>query len=195
MFSLTAKTLSKGLGKTRAGKPSIGLQTVIDRLKKAELEGFVTRLKAAVSEEEAIDAAKLLSQKRKDRVQRFAEGGTIGALASPVMRAAGRAAEAVVSTPGGIGKRMTAAGKASLRTTPGELVRHVTEGGLAGGGVQAIREGVELGKANKTVQSFLDERRQQLKQAGVEPAPQSKLVPKKKPSDPWKYDPRPVEWM
>jgi hypothetical protein len=30
------------------------------------------------------------------------------------------------------------------------------------------------------------------KQAGVEPAPQAAGIPKKKPSDPWNYDPRPA---
>ncbi len=30
------------------------------------------------------------------------------------------------------------------------------------------------------------------KQAGVPPAPQSRKIPRKKPSDPWRYDPRPA---
>lgn len=39
------------------------------------------------------------------------------------------------------------------------------------------------------------ERREQAstaKAAGVEPAPQSRGIPRKKPSDPWRYDPRPA---
>lgn len=33
-----------------------------------------------------------------------------------------------------------------------------------------------------------------VKKAGIPPAPQSRLIPKKKPSDPWKYDPRETGW-
>ena len=35
-------------------------------------------------------------------------------------------------------------------------------------------------------------RRGQAKRAGVEPAPQSRRIPRKKPTDPWRYDPRPA---
>lgn len=42
------------------------------------------------------------------------------------------------------------------------------------------------------VKTVLEYKNPALKTAGVEPAPQSRGIPKKKPSDPWAYDPRPT---
>lgn len=212
-ISSTSKTLVRGLSKTRTGRPPISLQGLIE---KSRLSGFSDRIKKAVSEYEALDAAKRLSEGRKSRLRRYAEGGAIGGMANPVLRAVGRGVEAAVNAP--TGSRVGKAVAAIRGTTRGELARHLTEGALAGGGVQAIREGVELGRAKKTVKQFIDNHTPHpgttisrggnvvkatalararggfsRKQAGVEPAPQSRLVPRRRPSDPWQYDPRPAE--
>lgn len=186
-ISSTSKTLARGLAKTRSGSPSIGIQELIEKTRQS---GFADRIKKAVSEDEALDAAKRLSEGRKSRVRRYAEGGVIGGLVNPALRAAGRGVEAVVNAPKGSGGWRVGFARAAVKgVSKGELARHLTEGALAGGGVQAIREGVELGKAKKTVKSFVSDRRQQLthhtpqpsttvahgenvvKGAGVEPRP------------------------
>jgi hypothetical protein len=41
-------------------------------------------------------------------------------------------------------------------------------------------------------ESMRQRREDASKKAGVEPAPQSRSIPRKKPSDPWRYDPRPA---
>lgn len=147
------KTLTHGLGKTRSGSPSIGIQALIE---KSRQKGFADRIKKAVSDDEALDAAKLLSN--KGRARRYAEGAGIAATVNPVMRMVGKGVEAAANARGG--GRAGMARAAIKGITRGELSRHVVEGALAGGGVQAIREGVELGKARKTVKNFVAERTQ-----------------------------------
>lgn len=193
MLNRTVKTLAKGLSKTRSGSSPVGIQTLINR---ATHQGFSDRIKKAVSDEEALEAAKLLTTRRgPGRVRRYAEGAVAGGFASPVIRAIGRATEAAVGAPMGTGLRRVGLARAAAKATSrGEIARHVAEGTLAGGGVRALRDEFEVGRAKKTVKKFLDlhSGAGQLKQSGVEPAPQSRGIPKKKPSDPWRYDPRPA---
>jgi len=149
-----SKTLARGLSKTRSGSPSIGIHELIERSKQ---QGFADGVKKAVSEDEALDAAKMLST--KGRTRRYVEGAAIGAAVNPAMRAIGRGVEAATNAPRGMGSWRAGLARAAVKgVSRGELTRHVVEGGLAGGGVQAIREGVELGKAKKTVRNFISER-------------------------------------
>lgn len=148
-----AKTLIKGLGKSRAGAPSIGLQRLIEKTKMA---AFSDTVKQAVSEDEALDAAKMLSVDKKTRLRRYAEGGAIGGVAYPGIAAAGEAAGALASHGPGKLRAAGAAVRATLKRP--DLAKSVTRGVLGGGGVQAIREGVELGRAKKTVSNFVRER-------------------------------------
>lgn len=154
------KTILKGLGKTRVGSLPIDITKLIERTKQT---GFADRIKKAVSDDEALEAARLLTQKRKGRLHRYAESGAIGALANPAIRAVGRGVEAAVGAPKGMGAWRGGFARAAMKNVNrGELARQLTEGGLAGGGVQAIREGVELGKAKKTVQRFTTDRIRQI---------------------------------
>lgn len=155
-LSSPTKTIVKGLSKTRSGSPSISMQSLADR---ARHGGFADRIKKAVSEDDALHAAKTLTHS-KGRVRRYVEGGAIGGLANPALRAAGRGIEAAVNAPKGSGGWRAGFARAAIKSVnKGEMARHITEGALAGGGVQAIREGVELGRAKKTVKNFLSERR------------------------------------
>jgi hypothetical protein len=151
--AIVSKTLNRGLSKTRSGSPSISIQSLADAMAN---KGFGDRIKKAVSDDEALDAAKMLSQ--KGRVRRYAEHGAIGGLAYPIIGAAGDAAGRVAEHAGS-GKLRAAgtAARAALRAP--ELVKNVTRGVLSGGVVQAAREGVEVGKAKKTVRSFIEERK------------------------------------
>lgn len=145
---------------TRKGKPPIGLDELARRMtgraKKSDdpLWGaFVTAIKLAVSDEEALEAARALSEPPSSRARRYAQGAGVGAVASPAMEVAGNAAKALA---GGKGVRgAAAAAKDSLRKT--ELARFVTKGVLGGGAVQAMRENVQLSSAKKTVEDYLKE--------------------------------------
>jgi hypothetical protein len=182
-ISSTSKTLARGLGKTRSGSPSIGIHELIERSKQ---KGFSDRLKHAVSEDEALDAAKMLSV--KGRARRYAEGATIGGASYPLIAAAGEAAKTVAEHSGsGRLRAVGAAARGALKAP--EVARSVTRGALGGGVIQAVREGVEMGRAKKTVKKFVNER---TKGSGVEPAPQSRGIPKRRYHEPWRYDPRPA---
>lgn len=147
------KTLAHGLSKSRSGSPSIGIHELIERSRQ---KGFGDRLKKAVDEDEAMDAAKLLSE--KGRTRRYAEGGAIGGIAAPLVSAAGEAARGFAAHVGqGKVRAALEAGKAALKGP--ELAKAVTSGALGGGVIQAVREGVELGKAKRKVQDFINERR------------------------------------
>jgi len=146
-----AKTLAWGLGKSRSGSPPISLAKLIEKTK---MSSFAEAVKQAVSADEALDAAKMLSVDKKTRIRRYAEGGAIGGAAYPLVNAAGEAAGALAghSSSGKVRAVGSALQKSFKRP---ELARNVTRGALGGGGVQAIRDGVELGRAQKTVQNFL----------------------------------------
>lgn len=143
----TSKTLSRGLSKTRSGSPSISIQKLINA-------GFSDRIKKAVSEDDALDAAKMLST--KGRARRYVEGGVIGGAAYPLTAAAGEVAGALAGHGSGKLRAAGAAAKATFKRP--ELAKSVTRGALGGGVIQAVREGVELGRAKNTVRSFVEER-------------------------------------
>jgi hypothetical protein len=179
----TIKTLARGLSKTRLGSPSIGIHNLIEASKR---KGFLDRIKKAVSEDEALDAAKMLST--KGRLRRYVEGGLIGGMSYPVISAASEAAKGFTahSGPGKL-RAARAAARAVLKGP--EIAKSVTRGVMGGGVIQAVREGIELGRAKKTVRQFIDER---TKGSAVEPAPQSAGIPRRRPYDPWRYDPHPA---
>lgn len=138
----------RGIGTTRKGKPTIGLQTLIN---------IVTRQKKAeVSRREAIDAVKVLDKDPKTRVQHYRDAAVVGGTLSPVVRGIGRGVQAAVSTKGGPGTRAVAFGKGILDTNKGELARHMTEGMLGAGGVKAVQEGVEVGRAKKKLVRYVE---------------------------------------
>lgn len=177
-----SKTLSRGLSKTRKGSPSIGLQRLVEA---AKLSGFLDTIKSAVDEEEALDAAKKLTYGRKGRLGRYAATGAIGGALAPAVSLGGNLAESVAAK----GLRRGAAEAVKKTFSKPSLARDVTRGALGGGVLQASREAVDLNRAKKTVDKFVEQR----KQAGVEPAPQSQGIPRRRPTDAWKYDPRPAE--
>ncbi len=152
MPSYTSKTLARGLGKTRSGSPSIGIQALIEASKR---KGFADRIKKAVSEEEALDAAKMLST--KGRTRRYAEGGLIGGTTYPLVSAAGEMAKGVAAHSGS-GKLRAGVTAARSALKGPEVAKSLTRGAFGGGVIQAVREGLEMGKAKKTVRQFVDER-------------------------------------
>ncbi len=110
---------------------------------------------SSISDEEAVDAAKALSESSGSRVRRYASSAAVGAVASPLIGAAGELAAAVA---GPRGTRMRAA-KNALRKSLSrpELAKRVATGVLSGGALQAVRENVQLSKARKTYEDFLHE--------------------------------------
>ncbi len=150
-MSMKNKTLAKGLSKTRRLSPSISLQTIIERAKQSDFA--VYKKLAGISDEEAMDAAKVVSTPTAKRLKRYSTGATIGAVTAPVIRMAGDVAE---SAAAGGGRRgiVAAAGKALARPS---LAKEVVRGIGTGAGVQAVREGVETRQAKKTVNTFLRE--------------------------------------
>lgn len=140
---------SRKLGTSRRGKPPIALQTLINRIAKT----------AAVSTEEAIDAARTLhqAQNAKTRASRYANAGLVGGTLSPVVRGLGRAAEG--ATTAAQGQRLAGAAKGFVKgfakENRGELARHVTEGALGAGGVRAVQEGLELDHAKRKLVTYL----------------------------------------
>jgi hypothetical protein len=131
----------------------VGIKKLIER---SYQSGFADRIKKAVSDDEALEAARLLS--KKGRVRRYVEGGAIGGATYPLVSAAGEAAKGFVAHSGQGRVRAAAhAAKAVLKSP--EVAKSVTRGVLGGGVIQGVREGVELGRAKNTVDGFLKERR------------------------------------
>lgn len=141
--------MARGLGTSRAGRPLLGLQTLIDRIKTRKLAAA-----SPVRTSEALDAARVLEQDPRTRFQRYRNAALTGGTLNPVVRGIGRAAEALVMAPKG--QRLRKAGRALLPTNRGELARQVTEGVVGGGGVRAAQEGLEIGQARRKVVNYLN---------------------------------------
>lgn len=147
-----------GLGTTRKGRPSISLQTIIDRVHRPK--------KAAVSVEDAEQAVQVLERSR-GRGKRYRDMIATGGVLKPAVRAVGSAVEAGLTAPkGGRFRAMwrgatDAAGKEvkGIRgTNLPRTARDVVEGGLGGAVVNAGREGLELGRARRTAREFLSDK-------------------------------------
>lgn len=150
---MTAIKTFAGLSKTRTGSLPVGIKKLIER---SHTSGFADRIKKAVSEDDALDAAKLLS--KKGRIRRYVEGGAIGGATYPLVSAAGEAAKGFAAHAGQGKLRAAAHAAKSMLKTP-EVAKSVTRGVMGGGVIQGVREGVELGRAKSTVDGFLKERR------------------------------------
>lgn len=139
--------MTRGIGTTRKGSPVLSLQTLIDRIgKKKEAEVRMT---------EALDAAKVLDQDPRTRMARYRNAAMTGGALKPLVHGVGRAAEAVATAPRG--QRIVAGGRALVRSSRGELAKHVAEGAIGGGGIKAVQEGLEVGQAKKKITRFVNE--------------------------------------
>jgi hydrogenase maturation factor len=127
-------------------------QTILDRTKRAAF--FDEIVKWAVSDEEALDAAKLLTKPRGFR--QHAEVGAITGTLAPAFQAAGRVTKAVVDAKQG---RLGAARKALVDTTRGGLAQAVVGGGLTGSGLSFAREGLQVRAAKDTYRKFMEQRK------------------------------------
>lgn len=146
---------------SRTGSPPISLDRLargLLRKKKSSDEQWAAFFdevsKLAVSEEEAIDAAKQLSESRSRRIKRYATSAGIGAVASPTISLAGHGVAAALSPRGQRLARLKDAYKGGFKP---EIGRQVATGTLSGGALQAVRENVQLQQAKKTYQDFLRE--------------------------------------
>ncbi len=140
--------------KTRMGKLPINIEAL---MKKAQAHGFLDELsKLAVSDDEAIEAAKELSINPKSRAKAYADSTMVGGTLAPAIDAIGRMGKAVGDAKGG--KRL-AAGRAAIKAmTGGDVLKSALVGGLGGTSVQAGREGVSFQHAKKTYKKFMAER-------------------------------------
>lgn len=153
-MSRYVKTLGYGLAKSRSRSPSISLQKLIDSAKTA---AFFEEVKHAyaVSDDEAIEAARLLSKSPRERKRTYVEGGAVSAVAAPVIQGLGRGIEAGVDARRGA--RLHVARKAFRNTTRGGVARAALTGGLGAIAISAGREGIQLQRAREKYHRFLEQ--------------------------------------
>lgn len=140
--------MARGIGTTRSGSPLLGLQTLIDRITKR-------KKLAAVRVGEVLDAANVLEQDPRTRMQRYRNSAVAGGVLKPVVHGVGRAAERMALAPKG--QRLQAGVRGLVSANRGDLAKHITEGVVGGGAIRAAQEGLEIGQAKKKVRSFLNE--------------------------------------
>lgn len=149
------------LGRSRKGKPPIGLGKLVERTMEkkcqdAQWSAFFDAVKTAVSEEEAIDAAKALSESRQRRMKRYGTGAAIGATSYPAVGLTGEAVKGFVAGPKG-GRVQSALKAVRQAAAAPEIAKNITRGALGASAVQALRENVQLQDAKKTYRTFLQE--------------------------------------
>jgi len=117
---------------------------------------FFDEVKLAVSEEEALDAAKALSESRRSRLKRYGQGAAIGSVSYPAVGLAGEAVKGLVAAPKGQRLKGAVKGLRDAANLP-DMAKNVTRGALGASAVQALRENVQLQSAKKTYEDFLRE--------------------------------------
>jgi hypothetical protein len=125
------------------------------------LSAFASEMhKIAVSEEEALDAARIISQDPRSRARKYFDAGAVGAALNPFVDASGHAVKGFVETPGSFKQRARgAAREVRLKSTRGEVARTMHRGLFGGMALQAGREGLQARRAKDTVDRFLRENR------------------------------------
>lgn len=140
-------------------RAAAGYAAAMAALEKPLFAAFVDELqKIAVSEEEALDAAKLLSQDPRSRVRKYVDAGAVGAVLNPAVDTTGHFVKGFVDTNGGLKARLAGgASEIGKKMTLGEAARGVHRGLFGGMAVQAGREGFQLHRAQDTYQRFMRE--------------------------------------
>lgn len=117
---------------------------------------FEMASKIAVSDEEAVDAAKMLSENPRSRARKYVDAGVVGGALNPAVDAAGHFAKGLADAAPGA---RVAGGKATVgkELTRGGLARSATRGLLGGMVIQAGREGMQLRRAKDTYHRFMEE--------------------------------------
>lgn len=110
---------------------------------------------AAVSADDALEAARTLSEDKRTKMQRYADTSAVGAVASPLVDVTGRATKAFGDAQRGA--RMSSALHAIRGTSKGDIAKSMTQGILAAGAVQAAREGVSARRAKDTFHKFMQQ--------------------------------------
>ncbi len=139
----------RGIVKVRSKSPPISLQTLIDRVKRAAFVDELAKI-SAVSEEEALEAAKTLTEAR-GKARRYAGAGLIGGITKPLIGITGEAVKGFAERGGGLKGTLGA-----IRgTTRGTIAKDIVTGGAGGAVIQGIREGMKIRQAKKTYQQFM----------------------------------------
>jgi hypothetical protein len=156
-------TAIRGIGKSRKGSPTIGLQTLIDRSQeRRKLSAFFDEMwkLSDITSEKALEAAKRLSESPKERAIRHTEAGVIPAAMGPALSAVARGTKALVNAKKG---RWSAARKAIRNTTKGDVAADTIRGGLFGAGLSVSREGLQLARARDTYEDFMKQHKRKPK--------------------------------
>lgn len=156
MFNQPAKTVLRGIAKTRKGSLPIGVHRLAERAKMSAFADELLKLAAQeVDPHEAIDAAKTLTYGSKGRGRRVAEAGVLSGMAAPAIQIAGHAARGYMDASKG--GRLAGAMGAVKGLTKGDHAKAIIGGGLGAATIAASREGLQHHKARKTFQAFMQQ--------------------------------------
>ncbi len=154
-------TAVRGIGKTRSGSPTIGLQTLIDRtMEQTKRAAFFDELRWKIAEEddgevspdEALHAARILSRPKAVMVRKHVERGLVPAALAPGIAATSRGVKAFVDAKRGRG---ASAMRAVKDTTKGGVLADMVRGGLVGSGISLGTHGLRKQRARETYEKFI----------------------------------------
>jgi len=151
------KTLAHGISKSRSGSPSIRAHTLAARKGRELADAAPSAASVKVSNTDVLNAARTLSESKGNRLRRYGSGAVIGAATAPAVTLSGNVAEVLGTAAKNLhGGRRAAIGSAVAKSlSRPQVAKDLAKGVVTGSGVQAIREGVELRHAKKTVSNYL----------------------------------------
>lgn len=147
------------LSSSRIGRPSISIQTILDRAharapeaRRRAFEESVVKTSGEVSRDEALAAAAKAHEKRPG--EKYLRSAALGATSVPIVKALGRAVEGAAATKGSLKQRLIGAAQGAARVSMPETVRAMAEGAIGGGVVRAVSDGAEVAHSKKVLERF-----------------------------------------
>lgn len=158
------------LSSSRIGRPSISVQTILDRAharapeaRRRAFEEDVVKTSGEISRAEALAAAAKAHEKRPG--EKYLRSASMGAVSVPIVKALGRAVEGAAAAKGTLKQRLFGAAKGIAKTSIPETARAMTEGAIGGGVVRAVSDSAEAAHSKKVLEKFF--RQQHEKQAAL----------------------------
>jgi hypothetical protein len=144
----------RGASKSRKGSIPTNIDTLSES---AKMSAFADELRkmADISDIDVQEAATKLQRPRPWRT--IGQTATMAGAAAPVIDAGGKFTRGFVDAHGGLRARLAGGASAVGALTSGEVAAKALTTGLGGGVIAAAKEGIDLHRARKTVQGYLDQ--------------------------------------
>lgn len=145
-------------------------------LKAASARAFADEMRKLADGEDPTEVEAAISKLQKPKPWKtIGQTALMASVAAPLIEAGGKFTKGFVDAHGGLGARFTGglgeAGKGGIKAmTKGDIASRALTSGLGGGVLAAAKEGIEISKARRTLQEYLQQQKDAAAPAGGPPS-------------------------